>query len=318
MQRRLGKGLGSLLAEIETSDRTREKSELTVLMSPISSIFPNPEQPRKDFDQTHLDELAASIKEKGVIQPILVEAKPDGTFCIIAGERRYRASKLAGLEEMPVIVRNYDQGETLEIALIENLQREDLNALEESLAFQALMDKFSLTQEQIASRLGKSRSAVANSLRLLKLPKAVKDGLRSSQISPGHARTLLGLNGDDSLLERLYTRIVEEQLSVRETEVLVKHVNAGADIDEPVNSPDDYQSPQLIKDLTRGASVKESQKLSNSVEKRSAEIWDLEEKMIRCLGTKVHIKGDANKGKIEIDYYSIEDLNRLYELIDRS
>ena len=253
----------------------------------IALIEPNSEQPRKNFDEEALKELADSIKEYGILQPLLVQKK-DSHYEIIAGERRWRAAKLAGLVEVPVLIREYDKQRTMEIALIENVQRADLNPIEEALAYQRLIQEFDLTQEEIAGRVAKNRATITNSMRLLKLDPRVQQMLVDEQISSGHARALLGL--DDG--ERQYQaakRIVQENLSVREVERLVKLLNRPEkEKKEPEKGPD-----------------------INLIYKQ------IEENLKTIMGTKVVInRKDKNKGRIEIEYYSQEELERLIELME--
>ncbi len=207
----LGKGLDSLFAD----NSTAVEEPVTTLR--LSEIEPNKEQPRKDFDENALAELADSIRQHGVIQPLLVRPMPDGSYQLVAGERRWRASRMAGLIEVPVVIRELSDEQTMELALIENLQREDLNPIEEALGYRALMDSFQMTQERVASSVGKSRPVVANSLRLLKLPESVIGMVRKSEISSGHARALLALENEQEILNAA-NRIVTESLTVRDIE----------------------------------------------------------------------------------------------------
>jgi ParB family chromosome partitioning protein len=334
--RRLGKGLDSLLAESsEAVGGQADVKSAAIIELPIEKVFPNPDQPRKEFDETALAELSSSIQEKGVIQPILVLSRPDGTFMIIAGERRYRASKLAGRASIPAIVKTYTVEETMEVALIENLQREDLNPLEEAIAFRSLIDRFNLSQEEIAQKIGKNRATVANSLRLLKLPESIQQGIASNSISAGHARALLAVKNDEAARESLYQAIVERGLSVRDAEWIAQSINGGSSFMEasiqrlqvPAAGNGDGLALPLeggvadVMDLTRGATIKPSQtsdgKTLASDNKRAPELWDLEEKLIVALGTKVQIKGDTKGGRIEITYFSADDLDRLHELLVR-
>ena len=252
----------------------------------ISSVEPNKSQPRKRFDEDSLLELAESIKQYGVIQPLIVSDKKD-YYEIVAGERRWRAAKLAGLKEIPVIVKEFTDREILEISLIENIQREDLNPIEEALAYKRLMEDFSLKQDEISERVSKSRTAVANSMRLLKLDEEVQNMVIQEMISAGHARALLSLPVGELQIATA-NRIFDEKLSVRETEKLVKHLM------EPPKIPS-ISSNDLAED---------------------ALFEDLEEKMKRRLGTKVMItRKRGNKGKIEIEYYSKDELERIFDLL---
>jgi len=328
--RRLGRGLDSLLEiNAENANSIDLEKGIRVVNLPIDKVFANPDQPRKEFDDAALEELASSIREKGVIQPILVLERPGNGYMIIAGERRFRASKLAGKLDIPAIIRSYSIEETMEIALIENLQREDLNPMEEAVAFKSLVDNFGLSQEDIAQKIGKNRSTVANSLRLLKLPQAIQTGISQNKISAGHARTLLAVKASASDQEALYQIILEKGLSVREAEAIAQAINAGISFDEAIKSvkqgtmdlplgpvDENTLSEPDIFALSQGASIKSHGSAEKSVtERRSPELWDMEEKLILALGTKVQIKGDNKNGKIEIAYFSLDDLERIYDLI---
>ena len=248
----------------------------------ITEVEPNREQPRKNFDEDALLELAESIKQFGVLQPLLVQKKDD-YYEIIAGERRWRAAKLAGLKEVPVIIKDFSDQEVVEIALIENIQREDLNAIEEAVAYKRLMEEFHLKQDEIAERVSKSRTAVTNAMRLLKLDERVQDMLIQDMISPGHARTLLGIEDKDQQYN-LAMRIFDEKLSVRDTEKIVK------DLQKPKKEAD----PQM-----------------------EVIYQQLEERIKSIVGTKVAIQHkNKNKGKIEIEYYSQAELERLIDLFE--
>ncbi len=281
----LGKGIGALLGGEEAVDLS------SVSEVPVSALKPNPEQPRREFDEAALRELADSIRQKGVLQPVLAEACPDGSYIIIAGERRVRAARLAGLEKLPVIVRQFTDQEKLEIALIENVQREDLNPIEQAIAFKRLMELASLSQEQMASRVGKDRSTVANTLRLLKLPPEAQEAVEKGTISPGHARALLMIvNPADQLV--LLRRIVAKGMSVRETEDAASAMNGG--------------KRAMGKHTGSGAAVR-----------KEPEVRDIEQKLIEKLGTKVELLGTGKKGRIQVSYYSAEDLERLVDILLR-
>lgn len=281
----LGRGIDALLGD------EREIDLASVSEVPVSALKPNPQQPRRDFDETALQELADSIRQKGVLQPVLAEPGPDGTYVIVAGERRVRAARLAGLEKVPVLVRQFSPDEKLEIALIENIQREDLNPIEEALAYKKLMEIAGLNQEQIASRVGKDRSTVANTLRLLKLPAEVQGALEKGTLSPGHARALLSLvNPADQQV--LFKRIVDKGISVREAEELAAAFSVGK--------------------RTAGKPRRAGQAATG---RKDPEVREIEQKLIEKLGTKVELKGNVRKGRMEIAYYSSEDLERLLELI---
>lgn len=259
-----------------------------------SLLKPNPHQPRHEFNEEALKELADSIREHGIIQPIIVEDAGDGTYFIIAGERRTRAARLAGLSKVPVIVKKFSDERKLEIALIENIQRENLNPVEEAHAYHELMTLGNLSQEEAAARVGKNRSTVANALRLLKLPEDMTSSLASGQITSGHARAILSvLNPSDQRI--LFGRIVGNGLSVRDAERMAAELNGGS-----------------------RAAVKTEKKAPQSAEggARSVEIRNIEQKFIDALGTKVSVKGNLEKGTIEITYFSRDDLDRVYEVIN--
>jgi len=284
-KRVLGKGIDALLGDDEKADGPG------VSEVPVSALKPNPHQPRTEFDPATLNELAESIRAKGVLQPVLVEADRDGTYLIVAGERRVRAAKLAGLQRIPVIVRQFSDQEKLEIALVENVQRADLTPIEEAQAYRKLMEIGTLSQEQIAQRVGKDRSTVANALRLLKLPPEVQEALNRKEITAGHARALLTLvNPSD--LRTVLRRIVDHGISVRESENLAAALN-------------------------RGKKGKAGKSPSPPSEARGGgpELREIEQGLIEKLGTKVVMHGSLEKGSIEIEYYSSADLERLMELL---
>ncbi|MGA2975314.1 MAG: ParB/RepB/Spo0J family partition protein [Spirochaetia bacterium] len=281
----LGKGIEALLGE----DGNSGISSVTEV--PLSALASNPHQPRHDFDDSALRELADSIREKGVLQPILVEADQAGAYVIIAGERRVRAARLAGLTKMPVVVRQFTHQEKLEIALIENVQREDLTPIEEARAYKRLMEIASLSQEQVAQKVGKDRSTVANTLRLLKLPEEAQEALAAGAITPGHARALLMLmNPSDQHV--VLRRIIDKDISVREAEDMASSLNKGK--------------------KARAGSGRGSRE---GFSQREPELREIEQKLIEKLGTKVEVKGTGKKGRIEISYFSSDDLERLLEII---
>jgi ParB family chromosome partitioning protein len=250
----------------------------------IDRILPNSQQPRKTFDEESLEELANSIRQHGVVQPIVVRALEDGFFQLIAGERRWRASQRAGLARVPAVIRQAGEHDTLEIALIENLQRQDLNPLEEAQAYEKLIVDFGLTQDEVARRVGKNRATVANMLRLLKLPPEVQQWVRDSKLSTGHAKALLSLSQPDAILDAA-KRVIQGNLSVRHAEMLVGRIAKGETRgDEP--AADDVEDPNV-----------------------KAAIRALEQ----VIGTKVAIHESQGKGRIEIHFYSFEEMNRLYE-----
>ena len=262
----------------------------SVIRLAIDRLVPNPDQPRKNFDETELAELAASVKEHGVIMPVIAADTGGEYYTIIAGERRTRAARLAGLEEVPVIIRNYTDQKRMEISLIENIQRSDLNPIEEATAYKNLMDFSRLSHEELAARVGKNRSTVTNALRLLKLSADVQKSLEKGDLSPGHARALLSVT-DDRLREKLFKEIAAKGLSVREAEKKASALNASGETDS----------------ADSGAKEKTS--------KRLPEIKEMEEKFIEKLGTKVSIDGNLEKGRIQIEYYSMDDLDRLFNIM---
>ncbi len=277
-KRGLGKGLGALIPENE------EKFQNAIMELKITDVEPNENQPRKAFDDQALTDLSESIKEHGVVQPIIVRAVGNG-YQIIAGERRWRASRLAGKKTIPAIVKDCSNLEVMELALIENLQREDLNSIEEALAYKSLIEEYNMTQDEIAKQIGKSRPAIANSLRLLQLPQIIKNMIAEGKITQGHARALLAIEGEKKQLE-MAEKIINQQLNVRQIEKMAKETKHK---DKTEVTPDRYQ----------------------------LEINQLEEKLKAALGTKVIIQHKNNKGKIEIEYYSNEELDRIIELLEK-
>jgi ParB family transcriptional regulator, chromosome partitioning protein len=283
----LGRGLEALIPGTDAEDKGPGGASAEGVRSlPLARLKANPDQPRRSFSEASLAELASSLRTHGLIQPILVEETGEGSFLIVAGERRFRAAKLAGLAEVPVIVRSFTPEKRLEIALIENVQREDLNPVEEAEAYRSLMAMGGRSQEEVADVVGKSRSAVANSLRLLRLPESVLAALRDGSLSAGHAKALLSVV-DPARRDILFARVIAEGISVREAE-------AGA---QELNSP--RLSPP------RGAPRQERPK--------EPEIREVEERLIEALGTKVSVKGGAKSGSIIIEYYSLEDLERILD-----
>ena len=287
----LGKGLDSFIPTFDAEELSIKPAKKSnniekndgVFTVKINSVEPNRNQPRKTFDEDALTELSESIKQYGIIQPIVVQKKND-YYEIIAGERRWRAAKQAGLKEVPVIIKDYSEQEVVEIALIENIQREELNPIEEALAYKRLLTEFNLKQDQVAERVSKSRTAVTNSMRLLKLTDEVQQMVIEDLISSGHARALLPIE-DNELQIQLATRIMDEKLSVRETEKLVKSI---------LN-----KKPEKKKEKVENAFVYE----------------EIENKIKEIVGTKVKVNHKPNgKGKIEIEYYSDKDLERLLDL----
>lgn len=292
--RGLGKGLQALFAETEEDygksllfeEKEEEKGEGVTEIN-VSDIFANPNQPRKVFDETALKELAESISQHGVIMPIIVNKSDNGKFMIIAGERRFRASKIAGLTKVPVIVKNYDARQIKEISLIENLQREDLNPIEAATAMKSLMSDYGLTQEELADRIGKSRPAIANTLRLLSLSQDVIALVAKGTLSAGHARALISVPASDQI--KIAEEAVRNGASVRDMEKMVK---------DYFNPPEDKKKQK-----------KERIELS-------AELKELVMDMQRVFGTKVNAIGNDKKGRIYIDYYTRDDLDRLAEMIE--
>lgn len=296
----LGRGLTALIPAAETSD---DAAGTGLQELPIGSVQPNPLQPRRMFDEETLEGLTDSVRELGVLQPVLVRAKDDG-YELIAGERRWRAAKRAGLATIPAVVRPTDDVSSLEQALVENLHRQDLNALEEAAAYQQLIEDFGLTQDQVAKRVGKSRSAVANQLRLFQLPPAVQKLVGEGLISAGHAKALLA-HPDRSYQEMLARKTVAESLSVRDLERLVKErldLEAGlGGTPEPGVDDDEDRSPQDGPEPDR--------KL------RPPGLLELEELLASRLDTRVSIAMTAKRGKVTIDFANLEDLERIYRLI---
>ncbi len=294
-RRGLGRGLSSLIPAAPPPDTLEEEQEQTsspgMRLLPIDNVSPNPRQPRQAIVPEALAELAASIKEHGLIQPIIVTAaspEDPAPYIIIAGERRWRASRLAGLDEVPAVIKEASPQDMLELALVENIQRADLNPLEEANAYQTLIVEFGLTQEQVADRVGKSRTAVANIVRLLKLPDPVKEVLMEGQLREGHARALLGLNDDQAMIEASKL-VISRGLSVRQTEELVRRLNTP-------------MPPEKIGE----------DDLSNTPESRA-----LENRLRDFLGTKVNLFRTRKGGRIVIHFYSEEELSGLYDkLID--
>lgn len=269
----LGKGLGALMLENSTDEMLTE-NEL-----PINEIIPNRDQPRKTFDEAALEELAQSIKQHGVLQPLLVRPIPSGGYQLVAGERRWRACRIAGLNKVPVVIKELTDTETMEIAIIENLQREDLNPIEEAEGLQALIDKCGYTQEEVAVSVGKSRPAIANSLRLLRLPKEVRDMTKNGDISAGHARALLAFDNEAMMLEAA-KNIVSNKMTVRDVERLAK--------------------------------IKETDEPRRRRTRRRDSFYDeVELSLSETLGRKVKVYTGRGSGTLEIEFYSQEDLKEL-------
>ena len=276
----LGKGLGALLPELGQAEPR------TLLYCGIEEILPNRAQPRKHFDESKLQELAESIKEKGILEPLIVRRTEQG-YELIVGERRWRAAQKAGLKEVPVLVKETERRGALEISLIENMQREDLNPIEEAEAFKHLIEEFNINQEDLSKRIGKDRTTVTNILRLLKLPLEIRDHLLQNRITSGHARAILSLENKEKQKE-LCALIIKRGLSVREVEAIAKRWS---------------EKPEKSVAPTKKKGDLESQ------------LSSLQDSMRKYLGTKVHISQKGKRGKIEIEYYSHEDLERIVEAI---
>ncbi len=293
----LGKGLNVLIPEASSNmqassrrNRRHSGNSSDLIKLSIEKIEPNREQPRKYFNEERLAELADSIKRYGVIEPLVVQKKED-YYEIIAGERRWRAARLAGLKEVPVVIKKYKENEVLEIALIENIQRENLNPIEEAKAYQVLIEEYHLTQEEVASQVSKSRSSITNALRLLKLSETVQEMLVHQEISMGHARAMLAIE-DETSQEKVAKRVKEEGLSVREIEALVKEA----------------------KDKKEA----KKKKVKENKDEYAFIYRELEERLKGILGNKVTIKNKKNHmGKIEIEYYSEDDLERIVDLLQK-
>ena len=281
----LGKGLEALISQYSTD---KDSSYINDAI-PINKIQANPNQPRKDFNDSKMEELVSSIKEKGILQPIAVRELKDGNYEIIAGERRFRASKLIGLKSIPAYVLTVeDESEVMEYALIENIQRDDLNPIEESEAYASLKNKYNLSQKEISKKVGKSRSLIANSLRLLKLPSSIKEDIKNSKLSMGHAVSLLGLKSKTQMLA-IANRIIKNKLSVRNTEEIISKINSSA-----------------------------PRSKSNRKSLKSQQINEFESKLIHKFGTKVSISSNSKgKGKVVFEFYTNDDLERILDLLNK-
>lgn len=284
----LGKGLNALIPEEVFEDNNYDSKNFTGRRDLISInlIKPNESQPRKHFDEEKILQLAESIKEHGIIQPIVLR-KIDNTYIIVAGERRWRAAKAAGLKEVPAIVMELSDKQVLEISLIENIQRQDLNPIEEALAYKKLMEEFNFTQEELSKRLGKSRTSITNTLRLLNLGSGVQEYLIDGVISEGHGRALLSIL-DSELQYAIAQRIIDESLSVRETE-------------------------RIVNGLNKNKAIEVKQEKNNDL---SPYIQDIRNKLEEKYDTKIVVSNKNNKGKIEIEYYSNDDLERILSLMN--
>lgn len=293
-KKKLGKGLGSIIASSPTPVDVVEKAVIEdgerIIEMEVESIVPNPDQPRLHFDESAIAGLAESIKSVGLIEPIIVRKNKDeeNQYFVVAGERRLRAMKHLGEKTIKAVVIEADEEKNFTIALIENIQREDLDPIEEAKAYRLLVNKFKLKQNEIASRVGKERASVANAMRLLNLPEDMQEALSEGGISTGHAKVLLSVKGNRQV--ELFDQVIEEGLSVRALETIVKEEKA-------VNSPGN--------DSAAGAKKK----------KKDAHIKKMEEKLRSALGTKIEIKHSGNKGRIEISYYSLDDFERILDMI---
>ena len=282
--RGLGRGLDALFSQgesvLEAAETKKSEDGSYIIELPISQIDINKEQPRKSFDDESIAELAASIKTNGLLQPIAV-TKENNRYTIVAGERRYRAFRQLGYETIPAIIKNLTRQQSMELALVENIQRKDLNSIEEAMAINSLLQEFGYTQQELAERLGKSRSALANSIRLLSLPESIKKMVKSGELTEGHARCLIPL--PEKLQNEAAKSIVDKQLNVRQTEALVKSLLAPA-----------KEKPE---------------------KKAFAELSEAQDNIRRCLGTKVTITGTPKKGKILIEYYSTDELENIIDIL---
>jgi len=279
----LGKGLGALIPEENLEEKNFNKENGINVIS-INLIKANIDQPRKNFDEEKIIQLSESIKEHGIIQPIILK-KEGETYSIVAGERRWRAAKIAGIKEIPAIIMDLSDKEILEISLIENIQRQDLNPIEESIAYKKLIDEFNLTQEQLSNRIGKSRTSITNCLRLLNLDKRVQEYLIDGVITEGHGRAILSIE-DKELQYKLAQSIIDECLSVREAEKLIKSI------------------------------ITEKKNLQPEAKAKNPYYIDIKDKLENLFGTKVLLMDKKNKGKIEIEYYSKEDLQRILDILN--
>ena len=281
----LGKGLEALISQYSTEKDSNYINDAL----PINKIQANPDQPRKDFNDSKMEELVLSIKEKGILQPIAVRELKNGNYEIIAGERRYRASKSIGLKSIPAYILSVeDESEIMEFALIENIQRDDLNPIEESEAYASLKSKYNLSQKEISKKVGKSRSLIANSLRLLKLPSSIKEDIKNNKLSMGHAVSLLGLKSKTQMLA-IANRITKNKLSVRNTEEIISKINSNTS--QPTSNKKSFQS-QLINEF--------------------------ESKLIHKFGTKVSISSsNKGKGKVVFEFYTKDDLERILDLLNK-
>lgn len=293
----LGRGLGSLIS----SDEVVTSGSSSINEINITKIIPNPDQPRKKFDEATLEELSLSIKQLGVIQPITLREVDNGNYQIIAGERRFKASKLAGLQTIPAYVRTAKDGEVMEMALIENIQRDDLNSIEVALTYQKLIDYYNLTQEQLSERVGKKRATITNYLRLLKLPAEIQMGLKEKKIDMAHARAIIGVEDVQAQLS-IYELILEDDLPVRKVEEYVKAINEGSNIDELKNKENIIDKIKNKK--SKGTTLEEYQLLK--------------EHLSKFFKTKIQLTcNESGKGKISIPFKSEEELEKIITIFDQ-
>jgi ParB family transcriptional regulator, chromosome partitioning protein len=284
----LGRGLGALIP-------TAAPGQSGLVTVPLAELRPNPRQPRDRFDEALLAELAHSLREVGMLQHIMARPHPDGGYEIVAGERRYRAARLAGLAEVPVVVRHTQDAQLLTEALVENVHRADLDAIEEALAYRQLLDDFEMTHDALATRLGRSRSAISNSLRLLALPQPVQDLVVGGSLSAGHARAILGIS-DPDVQERIATQVVAEGLSVRATEELVR---------------------TIAERQARSADAAMGELSAAATRKRRSAFTHVERRLVDALATKVEIRGSVKRGRVVIEFAGAEDLERLLDILGR-
>lgn len=291
-KKRLGRGLSALIPEMSTNAEAVSFEGRRIEEIPLDKVKPNPKQPRQEFDQQKLLEMSETILKVGVIQPILV-VEDEGMYTIIAGERRFRAAQIAGLKTIPAEIKKYQQDQYIEIALIENLQREDLNPIEEAIAYQRLIDEFKLTQDEVAQKLGRSRSAIANAMRLLSLPDDIKKDIISGKLTPGQVRPLLALKNEDEQ-KKFAAKIFQEKLTARQVEKIIQ----------------DNKNEITTKSVTRQA-LQPGQEIFNV----DTEILkDMEDKLRKRFGTNVSIKAGKKEGKVEFSFYGNDDLDRLLQL----
>lgn len=287
----LGKGLDALMGIGDSAEIMLKDNDVVTELK-ITQIIPDKNQPRKDFDNDKIKALSDSIAENGVIQPLIVSDEKNGFYRIVAGERRWRAAKMAGIEAVPVVIRDYSLEQSVSVSLVENLQREDLNAIEEAYGYKRLMDEFGLTQAQVAEKVGKSRPSVANSLRLLTLPENIRDMVVYGEISSGHARAIAGVS-DEEVQKDLAQKVIAEDLNVRQLE-------------------------KIISDLSKPKKKEGKNSVKLELDKNlKAQIKSVEKALMQKFGTKVKIAVGNKKGKIEIDYYNSEELERLINILNK-